>query len=360
MREIRVHQPRSGDRLAMNAVRKLQFTADAARLLAWVAWEWRHETVRYAHSATVYDHDLAAGARRRLGEGLTLYEPFQGDPAVSADARFVVFEYEDYIDERGCVAELIDLSKPDEFGATLMMGTGMTGGFAFATDGSALFAARNTRNRNDHTAEIVRLPLDGFNRPTRYRTTTNPFTGQPMQEPVRDVRWRAVATVPGGEAAKALTLSADGRLAAVGTHGGSLHVVDVRKKRVVFSSEWRGKKVRDRVAMRVGFHPGGEWVAMIANGRLFAHPLKSGAGKEWQTKPSLGYLHDFAYHPAGHTVAVVDAQGRARYLDPFTGAVKKEFRWKRGPLYSVAFSPDGLLCAAGAGGGRVVLWDVDE
>jgi hypothetical protein len=44
----------------------------------------------------------------------------------------------------------------------------------------------------------------------------------------------------------------------------------------------------------------------------------------------------------------------ARYLS--TGAVVRTFRWKRGPLYAVAFSPDGLICAVGAG--RVV-WDVD-
>jgi WD40 repeat protein len=363
VREIRVCQPRKSEKLAENALRRLQFTADGARLLAWVAWAWRVETVSHWHISDVYTHHLATGQTRRLGEGLTRYEPFQGDPAVSADSRFVVFEYEDYIDERGCGAELIDLSKPDDFGASLMIGTAGTGGFAFAPDGSALFAALNTRHQNRHndsTAEVVRLPLAGFDRPTRYRTTTNPFTGQPMQEPVYDTRWRPVMTLPGGEAATAISLSADGRLAAVGTHGGSLHVVDVKKKRVVVGNKWRGQKVRDRVAMRVGFHPGDEWVAMIANGRLFAHHLASGAGKVWQTKPALGYLHDFAYHPAGHTVAVVDAEGRARYLDPLTGAVKKEFRWKRGPLYSVAFSPDGLVCAAGAGGGRVVLWDVDE
>jgi hypothetical protein len=361
VREIRVHKPGKSEKLAENAVRKLQFTEDAAHLLAWVGWEWRADTIRHWNTSNVYTHNLGTGDTQVVGEEWAIqyqYAGTQGEPAVSPDARFFVFEYEDVVLEAGGVAELVDQSKPDEPGASLTMGNAMTGGFAFTAD--SLFAARNTRNRNDHTAEVVRLPLDSYNRPTRFREGTNPFTGQPMPVPVHDVRWRPVATLPRGEAAKALAISRDGRLAAVGMHRGALHVVDIKKKRVVFSQQWLGRHVRDRVATRVGFHPGGVRVAMIANGRLFAHPLKPDAGQAWQTKPALGYLHDFAYHPAGRVMAVVDSESRARYLDPLTGVVRNEFRWKRGPLYSVAFSPDGLLCAAGAGGGRVVLWDVDE
>jgi WD40 repeat protein len=362
VREIRVHTPRRGERLAENAVRKLQFTADAARLLAWVGWEWRSETQRQGYVSDIYTHDPATGETRVLGlEWAMNFTGFQGEPVVSRDARFVAFEYDDLGHEEGGAADVVDLTKPEEPGGSLVMGKGRTGGFAFAADGSALFAARNTRNRNDHTAEVVRQTMDAVIRnPTRFRDEVNPFTGGLMRVPIRNLRWQVVATLPRGEAATAFALSADARLAAVGTHGGSLHVVDVKKKRAVFSNQWSGRHIRDRVAMRVGFHPNDEWVGMLANGRLFVFPLKAGIDKAWQTKSTLGYLHDFAYHPAGHTLAVVDAQGRARYLDPLTGRAKEEFRWKRGPLYSVAFSPDGLLCAAGAGGGRVVLWDVDE
>jgi hypothetical protein len=360
VREIRVYTPRRDDKLAENAVRRLQFTTDGAGLLAWVGREWRHDTKRQGNTSDIYTHDLATGENLVLGlEWAINFTGFQGEPEVSRDSRFVVFEYDDVAHDIGGYAEIVDLTKPEDPGVSLVMGTAMTGGFAFTADGSALFAARNTRNRNDHTAEVVRQSMEPVTRPpTRFRDETNPFTGAPMRVPVRKLRWEVVATLPRGEAAKALALSADGRYAAVGTHGGSLHVADVKKKRVVFSEEWSGRLIRDRVAMRVGFHPDGEWVAMLANGRLFARQFR-GAG-QWQTQAALGYLHDFAYHPARHTLAVVDAAGRARYLDPLTGAANREFRWKRGPLYSVAFASDGLVCAAGGGGGRVVLWDVDE
>jgi WD40 repeat protein len=97
---------------------------------------------------------------------------------------------------------------------------------------------------------------------------------------------------------------------------------------------------------------------MLSNGELFVRPFV-GTGKGWQTKPALGKFHDIAYHPTGRFVAVVGDDGRARFLDSGTGAVKHEFSWKRGPLYSVCFAPDGLTCAVGAGGARVVIWDVD-
>jgi hypothetical protein len=41
--------------------------------------------------------------------------------------------------------------------------------------------------------------------------------------------------------------------------------------------------------------------------------------------------------------------------------VRQSFKWakKPKPLYSVAFAPDGLTCAAGSENGKVILWDVD-
>jgi WD40 repeat protein len=117
--------------------------------------------------------------------------------------------------------------------------------------------------------------------------------------------------------------------------------------------------VRDRAAIRVAIGPNAERVVLLANGRLFARPL--GESKPWQTKSTLGYAHDFAFHPCGNIICAVFEDGHARYLDALTGAVKQSFQWskKSKPLYSVAFAPDGLTCAAGGENGRVVIWDVD-
>jgi WD40 repeat protein len=156
-----------------------------------------------------------------------------------------------------------------------------------------------------------------------------------------------------------MAVSADGRLVATGMVDGTVHVVSLGSDRVR-SFPWEGRpNVRDRAPGRVGFDPAGKWVAAVADGRVFARPLTDKAGSAWRTKSTLGYVRDFAFHPSGHPLAVVDESGHARYLDPATGAVRQSFRWGRTPLYSVAFSPDGLTCAAGTGAGRVVIWDVD-
>jgi WD40 repeat protein len=95
----------------------------------------------------------------------------------------------------------------------------------------------------------------------------------------------------------------------------------------------------------------------LAGGLLFTQPLDGTKG--WQTKPALGAAHDIAFHPLGRFLSVVFADGSAKYLDRLNGTVQQSFKWSKKPLYSVAFSPDGLTCAAGGENGQVVVWDVD-
>lgn len=45
--------------------------------------------------------------------------------------------------------------------------------------------------------------------------------------------------------------------------------------------------------------------------------------------------------------------------DTATWEPARQFAWDIGRLRSVAFSPDGTLCAAGSDTGRVVVWDFD-
>lgn len=71
----------------------------------------------------------------------------------------------------------------------------------------------------------------------------------------------------------------------------------------------------------------------------------------------------FALHPTRPLLAMTDGDV-VKFVDTDTGGTIREFLWRPGsPVFSVAFSPDGALAAAGIGtstGGEVVVWDLDE
>jgi WD40 repeat protein len=75
--------------------------------------------------------------------------------------------------------------------------------------------------------------------------------------------------------------------------------------------------------------------------------------------PGRAYLRGAAVHPSGRFFATVANDGIARYWDLSSLEQTQAFAWKAGKLGCVAFSPDGMLAAAGTDGGQVVLWDVD-
>lgn len=235
---------------------------------------------------------------------------------------------------------------------------GTSGGhaaLAFAPDGRTLWAVRDDEGR----PEVARLPLDPILAPKRLVEKKNPLNGVVYKTPATLPKWKPLMRLPKGAEVWTAALSANGRLLATGTAGGSVHVCDLKKKTLVASFPWAGRKLKDRWVRRVAFDPTAKWVVSLAAGRLNGHPL--GAGKAWHTKPALGAINDFAFHPGGRVICAACADGEARFLDPLTGAVRQSFKWakKPKPLYSVCFAPDGLTCAVGDESGKVVVWDVD-
>jgi WD40 repeat protein len=231
-------------------------------------------------------------------------------------------------------------------------------GLMFTPDGKELVAVLNGWN-DSFEPGVARLALDPILAPKRFVQKQNPLNAKFYKAPAHEPKWKRVMTLPADEPMTAAALSANGRLVAAGTEGGSVHVADLKRKKVLASFDWEGRKLRDRTVRRVGLDPEGKWVASIAGGRLFARPL--GEGKAWRTKDVLGRVTDFAYHPDGRVLCAVFEDGQARFLDPRTGTVRQSFKWAKRPkpLHSVAFAPDGLTCAVGSENGKVIVWDVD-
>jgi WD40 repeat protein len=375
MREIQMCEPKKRTAwLPIEIVRRLQFFAGGAELLAWVGPERFTRDGRVGFTCRFHVYDLARNTTHELFGSMWLFESAEDertpDPVIPPDRALVVYESigEDETAAPNSHVYFEELVGPGaESGSLRHLRTDSQhglGGLLFTPDGTALIAVRNVYEgvhlRGGRWApDVVSFEMASLKKPpVRYEEKVNPFTRKTYRTPVYDVRWLPVMSLPHDRVGM-ITLSADGRLLAVGGVGAVVHVADLKDKKVIASFPWEGRFLRDGKPMRVAFDPAAEWVVMLANGRLFARPL--GTGKAWQTKSTLGYIHDFAFHPNGRLLCAVFRDGEARYLDPLTGKVRQSFKWakKPEPLYSVAFAPDGLTCAAGGENGKVILWDVD-
>ena len=68
---------------------------------------------------------------------------------------------------------------------------------------------------------------------------------------------------------------------------------------------------------------------------------------------AIGWAQD------GRTLMTTSGDGTARLWDAASGTELRALDWEIGKIYSAAFAPDGLTCAAGGENGQVVVWDAD-
>jgi WD40 repeat protein len=66
-----------------------------------------------------------------------------------------------------------------------------------------------------------------------------------------------------------------------------------------------------------------------------------------------------AFHPSGRFLAATSNDATVKLYDTSNWSLATTYTWDVGRMRSVAFSPDGLLAAAGSDTGKVVVWDVD-
>jgi WD40 repeat protein len=105
--------------------------------------------------------------------------------------------------------------------------------------------------------------------------------------------------------------------------------------------------------------PDGRHLAAIGYGSMYFFDLDDlGKPRKIGGSSSFGDFRSFAFHPDGRTVAVIHGGPTlVKLYDLATLTRSRTFKWKLGPLQSVAFSPDGSLGAAGSDDGRIVVWD---
>jgi WD40 repeat protein len=345
------------------AVHRLQFSADGRELAAWVEDRPSGRARQAGVTTGLYASDLATGTVRLLlpDHWFETWNEVSGELAVSPDLRLVAagIQYEEQAESS---VLLHDSHEPELDIHGLELAPDGAGALLFTPDGSKLVAVQRVWDTIEDGCrggiELFEVkPLTSPKR--RVVRTTNPLNGAPYEHLDVHLRRRVGGWLPVGAPPCTAALSTDGRLLAVGAEDTTVHVHDLKRKKLRESIPWEGRRLRYPAVTRIAFDPAGARVVVLAHARLFARPL--GGPLAWSTQGTFGEVNDFAFHPDGRVLCAVFEDGRAVYLDPGTGAVRESFQWskKPAPLYSVAFAPDGLTCAAGTTGGQVILWDVD-
>ena len=107
-------------------------------------------------------------------------------------------------------------------------------------------------------------------------------------------------------------------------------------------------------------HPDGTRLVAVFGYRLVVWDAATGRRVAEPANPD-GKRHftGAAFHPSGRWLVTSGNDAAVRVWDAATWRPAQTFTWDVGKVKSVAYSPDGLLAAAGGDKGKIVVWDVD-
>jgi hypothetical protein len=115
----------------------------------------------------------------------------------------------------------------------------------------------------------------------------------------------------------------------------------------------------DRYHDPVASHDG-RWIAARDGNRALVYHGENFAGRPILLQnDNRKEFTGLAFHPSGRYLAATSNDATVKLYDTTTWTVAKVFTWEIGRLRSVAFSPDGMLAAAGSDRGKVIVWDFD-
>jgi WD40 repeat protein len=150
----------------------------------------------------------------------------------------------------------------------------------------------------------------------------------------------------------ALAFAPHGGFLAVGGCDGSLQYLDFESGGVIASV------VGSAGVYSLAFSCGGRLAIGDAAGLVTlrcAADRRSALSLEGHTGPVYG----LAFTPDGRSLVSGGADGSVRVWDAATGRCRRTFQWHTRWVTGVAVAPDGLTAAASSEDGTVVVWDLD-
>jgi len=117
----------------------------------------------------------------------------------------------------------------------------------------------------------------------------------------------------------------------------------------------------------VSFSPGGDMLASGGGGvNRYLFLTQVSDGFQLHSIYTGSYIHDVAYSPDGRVVATAGSDNAVQLWDPATGSLIRTLTGHEDDVSAVAFSPDGVLLASGAGGwddpgeSTIKIWRVSD
>jgi WD domain, G-beta repeat len=124
------------------------------------------------------------------------------------------------------------------------------------------------------------------------------------------------------------------------------------------TSEW---PVQPHPSVRTVISPDDHWLAFPSLNSIVFLDLVTRRAQSAHViaSPNKKDFTSLAFHPSGRFLAATSNDATVKLYDTSNWSLATTYTWDVGRMRSVAFSPDGLLAAAGSDTGRVVVWDVD-